>query len=142
MNSELILSKLATAANTRVLDLSKQRITSLTQLVGSKDLATHLKSIENLQTLDLSQNKLQTLMLVAPARFNDLSCLNIMNNPFTNVKHEVDLMQTMTPNLRELQMSLTDVADVDYLLNRLPHLERLNNIPVERGDSCEASQPQ
>ena len=49
-----------------------------------------------------------------------------MNNPFGNVRAQVDLIAGMMPNLQRLQISLTDVADVDYLINRLPQIKELN----------------
>ena len=58
-----------------------------------------------------------------------------MNNPFGNIRAQIDLIAEMMPNLQRLQISLTDVADVDYLINRLPLVKELNKIPVERSET-------
>jgi hypothetical protein len=37
------------------------------------------------------------------------------------------------PNIKDLQISLFEEEDVDYILTNMPQLQFLNNLAVERG---------
>jgi hypothetical protein len=38
------------------------------------------------------------------------------------------------PNVTDLQISLQKEEDVDFIITRMPQLEYLNNLPIDRGE--------
>ncbi len=55
-----------------------------------------------------------------------LTDLNLSDNPFTSIKATIDQIKHFAPNLRTLTMTLTETADVEYILQQLANLELLN----------------
>ena len=60
-----------------------------------------------------------------------LSILNLNNNPFPDVYAVVDVISGIS-TLRSLFMSLTLEEEVDYVLKKLPQLEYLNGLAIDR----------
>lgn len=51
-----------------------------------------------------------------------------------DVKAMVDDILLLTPNVEDLQISLFKEEDVDYIIQRMPRVRMLNNIPVDEED--------
>ena len=60
-----------------------------------------------------------------------VSNLNLMDINFADFSAAVDALTTM-PALRSLYISMTDEDQVDLIMNKLPRLEYLNGLPVDR----------
>ena len=120
---------------TTTVDWSGLGLQSIMQPVKYIPILQHLASCPNLKMLDLSSNKLK--MLVPENKFQSLKLpslqsLNLSDNPFTSIKHVAEALHQITPNLTDLQISLFEEKDVDCVIQKLPSLLYLNNIPVER----------
>jgi len=95
--------------------------------------------------LDLSSNKIKTLLppgvstgALASLKLQSLLSLNISDNPIKDLKNTTDYIACIMPGVTDLQISLFDELDVDYIINKLPKLSYLNNLPVDRSELFES----
>lgn len=58
--------------------------------------------------------------------------LNLSDNPFRNIKETADQVQCLMPSVTDLQISLFDEMDVDYIIQAMPQLQYLNNLRIAR----------
>jgi hypothetical protein len=58
--------------------------------------------------------------------------LNLSDNPFKSIQETTDQVQALMPNITDLQISLFDEMDVDYIISTMPQLIYLNNLKIER----------
>ena len=78
--------------------------------------------------LDLSSNQMKTLFPtqdcheIRQTPLNAIVSLNLSDNPFVNVQEVVQQVQLLMPNLTDLQLSLFDEADVDFIITHMPQL--------------------
>jgi len=87
--------------------------------------------------LDLSSNRIKYLMPSKSEKqyANHLSTvvsLNLSDNPFKSIQETTDQVQALMPNITDLQISLFDEMDVDYIISTMPQLIYLNNLKIER----------
>lgn len=89
--------------------------------------------------LDLSSNKLRNLIPsnllpegCSKFTLKSLLSLNLSDNPLTNIKETANAISIMIPRLTDLQISIYDERDVNYIIQTLPNLTYLNNILVRR----------
>ena len=90
-----------------------------------------------LKMLDLSSNKIRRVLPTNCDRqyvqsLKSVVSLNLSDNPLKSLRETTDQLQTLMPNLTDLQISLFDELDVDYIITHMPQLAYLNNFPVER----------
>lgn len=95
--------------------------------------------------LDLSSNKIKSLLpngvsatALASLRLQSLLSLNISDNPIKDLRTTTDYIAQIMPQLTDLQISLFDEHDVDYIINKLQNLTYLNNLPVDRSELFES----
>jgi Leucine-rich repeat (LRR) protein len=95
--------------------------------------------------LDLSSNKIKTLLppgvaisALAALKLPSLLSLNISDNPIRDLKNTTDYIACIMPEITDLQISLFDEQDVDYIINKLTKLTYLNNLPVDRSELFES----
>ena len=67
--------------------------------------------------------------------------VNLSDNPIIAVQPCIDQLQSVMPNVTDLQISLYEEEDVDFIIGCMPQLEYLNNLPIER-DSTQLSKLQ
>ena len=71
--------------------------------------------------LDLSSNEMKTLFPESSSKhveqgaLSSILSLNLSDNPFDNVQEVIEHVQILMPNLTDLQISLFDEADVDFI---------------------------
>jgi hypothetical protein len=75
--------------------------------------------------VDLSSNRIKNLLpsgchLQYQSLIPNIVSLNISDNPLKNVRESADQIQALMPNMIDLQMSLFDEADVDYIITAMP----------------------
>lgn len=95
--------------------------------------------------LDLSSNKIKTILppgvqasALASLKLSGLLSLNISDNPIKDLKNTTDYIASIMPDLTDLQISLFDEQDVDYVITKLSKLTYLNNLPVDRSELFES----
>ena len=92
--------------------------------------------MKNLKILNLSENKIKLL----PSDMKDcltlLETINLNNNRLEDVFNAIDVLSEL-PNLRSLFINLNKEEQVDYILKKMPHLEHLNGLPVDREELYE-----
>ena len=64
---------------------------------------------------------------------NSIESLNISDNPLQSIPDTINQLMLTMPNVKDLQISLFDEEDVDYILTHMPQLQFLNNLAVDRG---------
>ena len=62
-----------------------------------------------------------------------IESLNISDNPLYSIPDTINQLMLTMPNVKDLQISLFDEEDVDYILTHMPQLQFLNNLAVDRG---------
>jgi len=110
---------------------------SLSQLniIDFGELLPLLSQFKHLKSLDLSNNGLELLP-------NDLSCLssleflNINGNMLKETYDTIDHLSTL-PQLISLNINLNEEEQVDYIMKKLPDLQELNDLQVERDEEEE-----
>ena len=76
--------------------------------------------------LDLSSNRIKYLlpssMLANPYEnhLDTIVSLNLSDNPFKSIAETADQVQSLMSNLTDLQVSLFDEQDVDYIISTMP----------------------
>jgi len=95
--------------------------------------------MSNLQMLDLSSNQLKRLIpsdipLSSCSRFalQGLLSLNLSDNPLQDLQEVSNTISVLMPDLTDLQISIFSEQDVNLMIQSLPKLTYLNNIPVQR----------
>ena len=75
-------------------------------------------------------------------KFPGVVSLNVSDNPIDDVATSVKEIVTLMPNVKDLQISLYQEADVDLIMQHMPRLQILNNIPIEADDlACKSQSP-
>ena len=98
--------------------------------MGLTVIVDKLSELTELEELNLSQNPFKFL----PANLQKLhkvQTLNLSNVNFDDFNAAVEAMVGM-PSLRSLYISMDEEDQVDLIIRKLPHLEFLNGLPVER----------
>jgi Leucine-rich repeat (LRR) protein len=88
----------------------------------SLSLIKAISAFDQLQMLDLSSNRIKYLMPSKSEKqyANQLSTvvsLNLSDNPFKSIQETTDQVQALMPNITDLQISLFDEMDVDYIIS-------------------------
>ena len=119
-------------SNMRVLDLSSQNIEHLEPLISLVFSKT-----PNLVELDLSDNLIQSVPDSLGQHLTQLETINLNGNPipqddesFMGVVDSLSLIGP--PGLKVVYISLTREDQVDFILRKLPKLEMLNGLAVDR----------
>ena len=103
-----------------------------------------------MQVVNLSSNQIGILMgesfieqlggaNLLRDKFPEIVSLNVSDNPIVDMQAMVNEINLLMPNLKDLQISLFQEPDVDLILQTLPKLEVLNNIPVDQADETGSS---
>ncbi len=118
--------------------MSASELSSLTSKFEGAPLIKHLSSMLNLKMLDLSSNKLRSLIpkempLSSCSQFalKSLLSLNLSDNPLSDLKTTVNIISVLMPILTDLQISIFAEEDVNYIISKLQNLVYLNNLPVK-----------
>ena len=93
----------------------------------------------SISKVDLSSNKIQTLLLdfndpnfsKFSRAFSSINSVNISDNPLVDVRETTQCLLSLMPGVIDLQISLYDEQDVDFIIRKFKQLKFLNNIPVE-----------
>ena len=87
----------------------------------------------NLKELNLADNKIPYLPINCQFYLKNLETLNLNNNKIEDFYGCVDVLSNMN-SLKHLYINLSEEEQVDYILRRLPTLETLNGLLVDRED--------
>lgn len=82
-------------------------------------------------TLNLQSNNLRELPECLPLVLPNLQLINLNNNPLEEVLAVADVLAGCT-QLRSLFIALSVEEEVDYVLKKLPRLEYLNGLAIDR----------
>ena len=82
-------------------------------------------------TLNLKFNNLRELPESLPLVLPNLQLINLDNNPLEEVLAVADILSGC-PQLKSLFIALSVEDEVDYLLKKLPRLEYLNGLAIDR----------
>ena len=91
------------------------------------------KDLKQQREMNLSSNRLHDIPAAFPVACPSLELLNLNNNPLAEemFSHNVDQLARL-PHLRSLFLTLTQEEQVDMILKKLPLLETLNGLEVDR----------
>lgn len=82
-------------------------------------------------TLNLQSNNLRELPECLPLVLPNLQLINLNNNPLEEVLAVADVLAGCT-QLKSLFIALSVEEEVDYVLKKLPRLEYLNGLAIDR----------
>jgi hypothetical protein len=82
-------------------------------------------------TLNLQFNNLRELPESLPLVLPNLELINLNNNPLEDVIAVADILSGC-PQLKSLFIALSVEEEVDYMLKKLPRLEYLNGLAIDR----------
>ena len=82
-------------------------------------------------TLNLNSNNLRDLPETLPHVLPNLEVINLNNNPLEDVVAVADVLAGC-PQLKSLFIALSVEDEVDYVLKKLPRLEYLNGLAIDR----------
>jgi hypothetical protein len=82
-------------------------------------------------TLNLQSNNLRELPESLPLVLPNLQLINLNNNPLEEVLAVADVLAGCT-QLKSLFIALSVEEEVDYVLKKLPRLEYLNGLAIDR----------
>ena len=82
-------------------------------------------------TLNLNSNNLRDLPDTLPQVLPNLEVINLNNNPLEDVVAVADVLAGC-PQLKSLFIALSVEEEVDYVLKKLPRLEYLNGLAIDR----------
>ena len=82
-------------------------------------------------TLNLQSNNLRELPECLPLVLPNLQLINLNNNPLEEVLAVADVLAGC-PQLKSLFIALSVEEEVDYVLKKLPRLEYLNGLAIDR----------
>jgi Leucine-rich repeat (LRR) protein len=91
-----------------------------------------------IKELDISSNKIKVPFadhineIEIKGCMQSVTSLNLSDNPIQSMAQTVRQLALAMPNLQDLQISLFKEEDVEYVINHMPSLQYLNNLPVER----------
>ena len=113
-----------------------------TRQLSGETVFCFLEQNPQVQVVNLSSNQIGILMGesfieqlggadLLRDKFPEIVSLNISDNPIADMQAMVSEISLLMPNLKDLQISLFQEPDVDLILQTLPKLEILNNIPVD-----------
>ena len=114
--------------NDPCLDLPAQQITDLTLFAQQ-----YSDQLPYLTTLNLSDNKITEVPLEMTEQLALLEVLNLNNNKIDNVFEAIDAIAVI-PTLKSLFINLNKEEQVDYILKKLPTLDYLNGLQVDRDE--------
>ena len=109
------------------LNLQGQNLTSLDDLFTEED--AHL--FKEVTSLNLEFNNITTIPETMPTVLPQI--LNLNNNPLADLQAVADVLAGFG-QLKSLFISLTVEEEVDYLLKKLPSLEYLNGLAIDRDE--------
>ena len=126
---------------TTKISLEKTKIRGMAEIIDKRNyLVDILARFKDLKALDLSSNRIESLVpdsfeITSQHTLPKMASLNISDNPIEQVSHTIAQIQQLMPNLTDLQISLFKEEDVDFIMNHMPQLLYLNNLPVERDET-------
>ena len=109
------------------LDLQGQGLQSLDDIFTEEDAQLFV----NVTSLNLQFNNLTEIPGNLGQLLPSLQIINLNNNPLSDIQSVVDILAEI-PTLKSLFMSLTLEDEVDYVLKKLPKLEYLNGLAIDR----------
>ena len=115
------------AALSHDLNLSGQSLNTLSDLFTEED--AHL--FADVTTLNLKSNNLRDLPDTLPLVLPNLEVIDLNNNPLEDVIAVADILAGC-PQLKSLFIALSVEEEVDYVLKKLPRLEYLNGLGIDR----------
>lgn len=105
------------------------------QITDLGELLPLLSQFERLKILDLSNNGIDEF----PRNLSSLATvesLNINGNLLKDTYLTIDCLSTL-PSLLSLNINLNEEEQVDYIMKKLPELQYLNDLQVERDEEEE-----
>ncbi|CDW90802.1 UNKNOWN [Stylonychia lemnae] len=129
MEEQIGRQLLASNQPTDTLNLGSQQIEDLEYLVTK--YISKLKM--PVQSLNLSDNKIQYIPDNIGEYLTELEILNVNNNCIKDVFEAIDSIGSLS-KLRSLFINLNKEEQVDYILKKVPQLEYLNGLHVDRDE--------
>jgi hypothetical protein len=114
-------------------DFAMQGLDSLEQIIDRLP-----ESSNQFVSLNLSDNEFEVMVpdrdALKPSNMEKLRnvvALNVLNNPKFNIQESILQVRELLPNLKKLEISLSEEADVRFILRNMKQLETLNGVKVE-----------